>query len=99
MNDLRKHCTSGALITVLAAVALIAAQVAVIGHDLGDDSHAPDSVCEFCIAGASLTGANVGAAKAVVPARVSVRIPHSVFGVPAEDITRHHFARAPPTAS
>lgn len=65
MKVLRKHGASGALIAALAAVALIAAQAAIIGHDLGDDSHASDSVCEFCIAGTSLAGANVGAAKTV----------------------------------
>ena len=99
MKVLRKHGASGALIAALAAVALIAAQAAIIGHDLGDDSHASDSVCEFCIAGTSLAGANVGAAKTVVPARVSVRLPRPVYRVRDEELLRHHFARAPPTAA
>ena len=99
MKILRKHCASGALTAALAAVTLIAAQVAIVGHDLADDSHALDSVCEFCIAGTSLAGANVGAAETVVPARVSVRLPHSVYRVRAEDLLRNHFARAAPTAA
>ena len=99
MNILKKAAASRALIATLAAVALIAAQVVVLNHDLAPDSHTPDSVCEFCVAGAGLAGANVSDAKAPVLVSVSLRIPAAVHRVHSNVPQRYHFARAPPTAS
>ena len=99
MNILKKAAASRALIATLAAVALIAAQVVVLNHDLAPDSHTPDSVCEFCVAGAGLAGANVGDTKAPVLVSVSLRIPATVHRVHSNVPQRYHFARAPPTAS
>lgn len=98
MKILRKIADSRAFVTTLAAVALIAAQVAVINHDLAD-SHTPGSVCEFCVSGAGLADANVGDTEAPVLVSVSLRIPGDVFRVPFSISLRYHFARAPPTAS
>ena len=81
-------------------MALVAAQAMVLGHDLADDGHAPDSVCEFCIAGASLSGANVAAVKVIAPLTVSVRVPDAAVDRATPDAYRKsRFARAPPTAS
>ena len=99
MKILKKAAASKAVLTALAAVALVAAQVAVLNHDLAPDSHTPDSVCEFCVAGAGLAGANVGDAKAPVLVSVSLRIPVAVHRVHSNVPPRYHFARAPPAAS
>ena len=85
--------------TTFAAVALIAAQVVVINHDLAPENHAPDSFCEFCVAGAGLAGANVGDTEAPMIVSVSLRIPDAVQGVHSNAPLRYRFARAPPTAS
>ena len=84
--------------STLAVVALIAAQVVVINHDL-TGSHTPDSVCEFCVAGAGLSGANVSAAVAPILVNISLFIPDAVHCVRCTDPLRYHFARAPPAAS
>lgn len=99
MKILRKIARSRAFVTMLAAVALIAAQVAVINHDLEPENHTPDSVCEFCVAGAGLAGANVSDTETPVLVSVSLRIPNDFFRVHSNVPLRHHFARAPPTAS
>ena len=81
-------------------MALIAAQSIVLGHDLAGDSHAPDSVCEYCIAGASLAGTSVDAVKAVAPLMVSIRVPDSGIDRARSDAFRgSRFARAPPSVS
>ena len=98
MKILRKIAGSRAFVTMLAAVALIAAQVAVINHDLAD-SHTPDSVCEFCVAGAGLADANVGETAGAVLANDAPRIPDAAHDVQSNVPLRYHFARAPPTAS
>ena len=98
MKILREIADSRAFVTTLAAVALIAAQVVVINHDLADN-HTPDSVCEFCVAGAGLAGANVSDVKAPVLVSVSLRIPDAVHRVHSNVPLRYHFARAPPTAA
>ena len=84
---------------MFAAVALIAAQVVVINHDLAPENHTPDSFCEFCVAGAGLAGANVGDTGAPVIVSVSLRIPDTVLRVHSNVPLRYHFARAPPIAS
>ena len=99
MKIFSKIAGSRTLVATLAAVALIAAQVAVINHDLAPENHTPDSICEFCVAGAGLAGSNVSDAKAPVIVSVSLRIPDAVQGVHYNAPLRHHFARAPPTAS
>ena len=99
MKIFRKTAGSRALVTTFAAVALIAAQVVVINHDLAPENHTPDSVCEFCVAGAGLAGANVGDARAPVILSVSLRIPDPVQRVHSNAPLRYHSARAPPTAS
>lgn len=99
MKILKKAAVTRAFVTTLAAVALIAAQVVVLNHDLAPDSHTPDSVCEFCVAGAGLAGANVSDARAPVLLSVSLRIPDAVHRVHSNVPLRYHFARAPPTAS
>lgn len=89
-----------ALFAAVAAVVLIGAQAIVLGHDLASDAHTPDSVCEYCIAGASLAGANVDAVKADAPRTVSVRVPDSAIdGAAPEAFRNSRFARAPPSAS
>lgn len=98
MKILRKIADSRAIVTALAVGALIAAQVVVINHDLAD-SHTPDNVCEFCVAGAGLADANVGETEALVFVSVSLRNPNDVFRVPSNVSLRYHFARAPPTAT
>lgn len=98
MKIFRNIAGSTALVTTFAAVALIAAQVVVINHDLAPDNHTPDSVCEFCVAGAGLAGANVGNAAAPVIVSVSLRIPDAVQRVHSSVPLRYHFARAPPPA-
>ena len=98
MKIFRKIVVSRAIVTTLAGVALIAAQVAVINHDLAD-SHTPDSVCEFCVAGAGLADANVGETTGAVLANVALRIPDAARDVQSNVTLRYHFARAPPTAS
>ena len=97
MKIVKKAIVSGALIATLAAVTLIAAQVVVLNHDPAPDSHAPDSVCEFCVAGAGLASANVSGTKAPVLVSVSLRIPEAVHRVHTNIRLRYHFARAPPT--
>ncbi len=99
MKILNKAAVPRALFTTLAAVALIAAQVVVLNHDLSPESHTPDSVCEFCIAGAGLAGANVSDSTSPVLVSVSLRIPAAVHRVHSNVPQRFHFARAPPTAS
>ena len=99
MKIFRKIGGSRALVTTFAAVALIAAQVVVINHDLAPANHTPDSICEFCVAGAGLAGSNVSDAKAPVIVSVSLPIPDAVQGVHSNAPLRHHFARAPPAAS
>ena len=99
MNIFRKIAGSRACVPTFAAVALIAAQVVVINHELAPENHTPDSICEFCVAGAGLAGANVGDAEAPVIVSVSLSIPGAVHGVHSNAPQRHHFARAPPTAS
>ena len=99
MKILRKIAGSRAFVTTLAAVALIAAQVAVINHDLAPENHTPDSVCEFCVAGAGLAGANVSEATDAVLVSISLRIPDAVHDVRSNVSLRYHFARAPPTAT
>lgn len=84
---------------MFAAVALIAAQVVVINHDLAPENHTPDSFCEFCVAGAGLAGANVGDTEAPVIVSASLRIPDAAQRVHTNVSLRYHFARAPPTAS
>ena len=80
-------------------MALIAAQLAVLGHDLGVDSRAPDSVCEFCIAEAGRAHAPVAAVKTVVLVIGSVRVPAAAHRPRFDGQLRSHCARAPPTAS
>ena len=99
MKIFRKIAGSRALVTTFAAVALIAAQVVVINHDLAPENHTPDSVCEFCVAGAGLAGASVSDTAAPVIVSVSLRIPDAVQRVHSNDPLRYNFARAPPTAS
>ena len=99
MNILRKIAASRELISTLCAVVLIAAQVVVLNHDLAPESHTPDSFCEFCIAGASLSAADVGKLKTLTPTRVSDRVPETTHRVVSASPLRYHFARAPPTAS
>ena len=99
MKIFRKIAGSRTFVTTFAAVALIAAQVVVINHDLAPEDHTPDSFCEFCVAGAGLAGANVGDDKAPVIVSVLLRIPDAVQGVHSNAPLRSHFARAPPTAS
>ena len=99
MKIFRKIAGSRTLVTTFAAVALIAAQVVVINHDLAPENHTPDSFCEFCVAGAGLAGANVGDTEAPVIVSVSLRIPGAVHGVHSNAPLRYHFARAPPAAS
>ena len=99
MKIFRKIAGSRTFVTTFAAVALVAAQVVVINHDLSPENHTPDSFCEFCVAGAGLAGANVGDAKAPVIVSVSLRIPDAVQRVHSNVPLRYHFARAPPTAS
>ena len=99
MKIFRKIAGSKAFVPTFAAVALIAAQVVVINHELAPENHTPDSVCEFCVAGASLAGANAGDTKAPVILSVSLRIPDAVQRVHSNVPLRYHFARAPPTAS
>ena len=60
MKMLKKAVVSRASVATLAMLTLIAAQVVVLNHELAPDSHAPDSVCEFCVAGAGLSAADVG---------------------------------------
>ena len=84
---------------MLAAVALVAAQMVVLNHDLAPDSHKPDSVCELCVAGAGLADANVGETTGAVLANVALRIPDAARDVQSNVTLRYHFARAPPTAS
>ena len=99
MKMLKKAIVSRASVTSLAMVALIAAQVAVLNHDLAPESHTPDSVCEFCIAGSGLAGANVSDARVAFSVSVSFRIPDAVHRVHSNVPLRYHFARAPPTVS
>ena len=99
MNIPKEAGASRALTATLAVVALIAAQVVVLNHELVPDRHTPDSVCELCVAGAGLAGANVSDAKAPVLVSVSLRIPDAVHRVHSNVPQRYHFARAPPTAS
>jgi len=89
----------GTLISTATAMALIAAQLAVLGHDLGTESHAPDSVCEFCIAGAGLADAPVAALSTVVAVTGSVRVPAAAHRADSGAQLRSHFARAPPAVS
>ena len=98
MKIFRKIAGSGTVVTTFAAVALIAAQVVVINHDLAPENHTPDSFCEFCVAGAGLAGANVGDSEPPVIVTVPLRIPGAAQGVRSNASPRHHFARAPPTA-
>ena len=99
MKILKKTAASRAVLATLAAVALVAAQMVVLNHDLAPDSHKPDSVCELCAAGAGLAGANVGGVNAPVLVSVSLRIPEAVHRAHSNVPLRYHFARAPPTAS
>jgi len=99
MKIFRKIAGSRAFVTTFAAVALIAAQVVVINHDLAPENHTPDNFCEFCVAGAGLAGANVGDTEEPVIVSASLRIPDAVQGVRSNVPPRYHFARAPPTAS
>ena len=99
MNIFRKIAGFRAFVPTFAAVALIAAQVVVINHELAPENHTPDSVCEFCVAGAGLAGANVGDAKSPVIVSVSLRIPDAVQRVHTNAPLRYRSARAPPTAS
>ena len=99
MKIVRQIAGSTAFVTALVVAALIAAQLVVINHDLAPDNHTPDSVCEFCVAGAGLAGANVGGAQAPVLVSVSLRIPDALHRVHSNAPPRYHFARAPPTAS
>ena len=99
MKIFRKIAGTGAFVPTFAAVALIAAQVVVINHDLASENHAPESFCEFCVAGAGLAGANFSDAKAPVIVGVSLRIPDAVQRVHSNAPLRYHFARAPPAAS
>ncbi len=99
MKILKKILGSRAFVTTFAVAALIAAQVVVINHDLAPENHTPDSVCEFCVAGAGLAGANVSDTKVAVLVSVSLRIPDAVLRVHSNVPERYHFARAPPTAS
>ena len=96
---LKKAVVSRASVATLAMVALIAAQVAVLNHDLAPENHTPDSACEFCVTGAGLAGANVGDTPAAVLVSVSLRIPDAVHRVHSNVPLRYHFARAPPTVS
>ena len=97
---LRSSRPRRALFATAAAIALIAAQAIVLGHDIASESHAPDSFCEFCIAGASLSGANVDAVKPVARPTVSVRLPDtSVDRARPDGFRNSRLARAPPTAS
>ena len=89
----------GTLISTATVVALIAAQLAVLGHDLGTESHAPDSVCAFCIAGAGLADAPVAALSAVVAVIGSVGVPAAAHRAGFDGHLRSHFARAPPAVS
>lgn len=89
-----------AFIATVCAVLLCAAQLVVLNHDLADEGHAPDTVCEFCIAGASLASANVAPVKVVVPLTVSLRGPDSgIDRATPVGCPKSHPARAPPTAS
>ena len=97
MKTVKKTIASRALIAAFVAVTLIAAQVVVLNHDLEPDGHAPDSVCEFCVASAGLASANVSDTKAPVLVSVSLRIPGAVHRVHTNAPLRYHFARAPPT--
>lgn len=99
MKIFRKIAASRPFVTTFAAVALIAAQVVVINHDLAPENHTPDSICEFCVSGAGLDGANVGDTEAPVIASASLGIPDAVQRVHSNAPLRHHFARAPPAAS
>ena len=99
MKILRKIAGSRAFVTTLAAVALVAAQVAVINHDPAPENHTPDSICEFCVAGAGLAGANVCETTDAVLVSVALHIPDAVHRVQSNVPLRYHFARAPPTAS
>lgn len=99
MNIFRKIAGFRAFVPTFAVVALIAAQVVVINHDLAPENHTPDSVCEFCVAGAGLAGANASDARAPVILSVSLRIPDAIQHVHSNDPLRYHLARAPPTAS
>ena len=99
MKTVKKTIASRALIATFVAVTLIAAQVVVLNHDLSPASHAPDSVCEFCVAGAGLASANVSDTRAPVLVSVSLRIPEAVHRVHSNAPLRYHFARAPPTVS
>ena len=96
----RKTGISGAFIAIAVGVALLAAQGIVLNHDLDLDGHAGDSVCEFCLAGAGLAGADIGPAKQpfALPG-VSPRVPAWVRRAHSEYLLRYHFARAPPTSS
>ena len=96
---LKKAVVSRASVATLAMLALIAAQVVVLKHELASDSHTPDSVCEFCIAGAGLSAADVGKLKTLTPARVSDRVFETTHRVVSASPLRYQFARAPPTAS
>ena len=89
----------GTLIGTVTVVALVAAQLAVLGHDLGAEGHAPDSVCEFCIAGAGLADAPVAALGTVVAVVGSVRVPAAAHRAGFDVQLRSHFARAPPVVS
>ena len=99
MKMLKKSVVSRASVATFAMVALIAAQVAVLNHDLAPGSHTPDSVCEFCIAGSGLAGANVSEVRIAFSVSVSLRIPDPVHRVHSNVPPRYHFARAPPTVS
>lgn len=99
MKIIRKAVVSHALIATLALVALIAAQVVALNHELARDSHTPDNVCEFCVAGAGLAGANVSDTKEALLLSVSLRIPDAVHRVHSNVPLRYHFARATPTVS
>ncbi len=99
MKTPRKIPIREALISTLAAVMLIAAQVVVVNHDLAPESHAPDGICELCVAGAGLAGASVGNTPAPVFVGVSFRIPDFARTVHANATRRFHFARAPPAHS
>ena len=98
MKMLKKTVVSRASVATLAMLALIAAQVVVLKHELAPDSHTPDSVCEFCVAGAGLAGADVGKLKTLTPTRVSDRVPETMHRVVSASPLRYQFARAPPTA-
>lgn len=97
---LRNNAPRRALFAAVAAFALIAAQSIVVGHEIGGDGHTPDSVCEFCIAGASLTDSNLYSVKIVPPVTVSIRVPDSgADRARTNTFPRSRYARAPPSAS